>query len=58
MAGFVEGLARGQVSLFPAQMDDYVAADNPVRAVDAFVDGLDLATLGFVTQPLNTGRPG
>ncbi len=58
MAGFVEGVGRGQVSLFPAQIDDYVAEDNPVRAVDVFVDGLDLAKLGFVTKPLATGRPG
>ena len=59
MAGFVEGLGRGQVSLFPARLDDYVADDNPVRAVDAFVDGLDLAKLGFSdTAPLATGRPG
>lgn len=58
MAGFVEGMARGQVSLFPAELDDYVTADNPVRAVDAFVDGLDLGKLGFATEPLATGRPG
>lgn len=58
MAGFVEGLGRNQVSLFPAQLDDYVAGDNPVRAVDAFVDGLDLANLGFTTEALATGRPG
>ena len=58
MAGFVEGVGRGQVSLFPAQLDDYVADDNPVRAVDAFVDGLDLGKLGFTTEPLATGRPG
>ena len=38
MAGFVEGVVRGQVSLFPADLDDYVAEDNPVRAVDAFVE--------------------
>ena len=59
MAGFVEGLDRGQSTLFPARLDDYVADDNPVRAVDAFVDGLDLAKLGFIdTEPLATGRPG
>jgi len=59
MVGFMEGVGRGQVSLFPAQLDDYVADDNPVRAVDAFVDGLDLAKLGFTaTEPLATGRPG
>jgi transposase len=59
MAGFVEGVDRGQSTLFPALLDDYVAEDNPVRAVDIFVDGLDLDKLGFVgVQPLDTGRPG
>ncbi len=59
MAGFVEGIDRGQSTLFPARLDDYVAEDNPVRAVDVFVDGLDLDELGFVgVQPLDTGRPG
>ena len=59
MAGFVEGVDRGQSTLFPALLDDYVAEDNPVRAVDIFVDGLDLEKLGFVgVQPLDKGRPG
>jgi transposase len=59
MAGFVEGVDRGQSTLFPALLDDYVADDNSVRAVDVFVDGLDLERLGFVgVQPLDTGRPG
>jgi transposase len=59
MAGFVEGVDRGQSTLFRALLDDYVADDNPVRAVDVFVDGLDLERLGFVgVQPLDTGRPG
>jgi transposase len=58
MKRFVEGLDRGQSTLFPASLDDYVAEDNPVRAVDVFVDGLDLDTLGFVgVQPLDIGRP-
>ena len=47
MAGFVEGIDRSQHSLFPAVLDDYVAEDNPVRAIEAFVDGLDLGQLGF-----------
>ena len=59
MVGFVEGVDRGQSTLFPALLDDYVTDDNPVRAVDVFVDGLDLERLGFVgVQPLDTGRPG
>jgi hypothetical protein len=54
MKRFVEGLDRGQSTLFPASLDDYVSEDNPVRAVDVFVDGLDLGKLGFVgVQPLD-----
>ncbi len=59
MAGFVEGTDRGQTTLFPARLDDYVSEDNPVRAVDVFVDNLDLDRLGFIrVQPLDLGRPG
>src|SRR6266550_472962 len=58
MSGFVEGIDRSQSSLFPAQLEDYVAEDNLVRAVDAFVDGLDLGKLGFGrVVPLEKGRP-
>jgi len=58
MAGFVQGVDRGQSTLFPASLDDYVAEDNPVRAVELFVEGLDLGKLGFwKVQPLDTGRP-
>lgn len=42
----------------PDCVDDYVGDDNPVRAVDAFVDMLDLAALGFDIEPEPTGRPG
>ena len=59
MAGFVEGVARDQSSLLPATIEDYVGDDNPVRAVDVFVDGLDLRKLGFTSvDPLAMGRPG
>ena len=58
MKRFVEGLGRGQSTLFPASLDDYVGEDNPVRVVDVFVDGLDLGKLGFAgVQPLEIGRP-
>ena len=58
MKRFVEGLDRWQNTLFPASLDDYVTEDNPVRAVDVFVDGLDLRKLGFAgVQPPDTGRP-
>jgi transposase len=59
MAGFVEGVARDQTCLLPVALDDFVGADNPVRAIDAFVDGLDLRKLGFASAvSLDRGRPG
>ena len=45
-------------ALFPERLDDYLGEDNPVRAIDAFVDKLDLAGLGFGgVEPETTGRP-
>ena len=38
---------RSQLLLLPEAVDDYFGADNPVRFIEAFVDGLDLATLGL-----------
>lgn len=59
MGRFVEGEDRSQSILFPERLDDYVGEDNPVRVVDAFVDNLDLAGLGFDRAvPEATGRPG
>jgi transposase len=58
MKRFTEGLDRTQATLLPDCIDDYVAEDNPVRAIDAFVDMLDLAALGFDIEPEATGRPG
>jgi len=49
---------RQQTMLLPEHLDDYVDENSPVRAVDAFLDMLDLATLGFNVQPSSTGRPG
>jgi transposase len=44
--------------LFPKRLDDYLGEDNPVRAIDVFVDELDLAKLGFGgVEPEATGRP-
>ena len=55
----ISGHDRSQLLLLPEAVDDYVAADNPVRFIEAFVDGLDLAALGFIgTVPKATGRPG
>lgn len=58
MKRFIEGEVRTQSVLFPERLDDWIAEDNPVRAVDAFVDELDLAALGFESAtPADTGRP-
>jgi transposase len=59
MKRFVEGEDRRQGVLLPEYLDDWVSEENPVRAIDAFVDALDLAGLGFAgVEPAATGRPG
>ena len=57
MKRFIAGVDREQLTLLPESLDEWVDEDNPVRAIDAFVDGLDLAGLGFKVQPAETGRP-
>jgi transposase len=58
MPRFIEGQDRHQVTLLPESLDDFIAADNAVRVVDAFVDELDLEGLGFEGAiPADTGRP-
>jgi transposase len=58
MKRFIEGEDRSQVTLLPECLDDYIAEDNPVRVVDAFVEELDLHGLGFDgVEPRDTGRP-
>ena len=55
----ISGHDRSQTLLFPEVVDDYVGPDNPVRFIDAFMDGLDLAAAGFVgVDAKPTGRPG
>ena len=55
----ISGFERDQLLLLPEAVDDYVGSDNPVRFIDAFVDGLDLVEAGFGrVQPKATGRPG
>jgi transposase len=59
MAGFIEGVDRGQLSLLPGSLDDWVGENNPVRVIDAFVEALDLKELGFeAVDPAGIGRPG
>ena len=58
MKRFIDGQDRGQLILLPESLDDYVGEDNPVRVVEAFIEELDLAALGFAgVVPEPTGRP-
>ena len=55
----IAGFGRDQLLLLPEAVDDSVEADNPVRFIDAFVDGLGLAGAGFArVEAKATGRPG
>jgi transposase len=58
MKRFVEGVDRGQSMLLPECLDDWIDENNPVRVIDAFVEALNLAELGFAgVEPEVTGRP-
>lgn len=55
---YIEGTSRSQSVLFPESLDEYITQDNPVRFLDAFVDGLRVEELGFGhSVPEGTGRP-
>jgi transposase len=59
MKRFIEGVDRSQATLVPEYLEDWIDEENPVRAVDVFVDDLDLFDLGFErVAPHWTGRPG
>ena len=58
MKRFIEGADCDQATLLPECLEDWVDEDNPVRAIDAFIDALDLSDLGFCgVSPKATGRP-
>src|SRR3974390_1282787 len=58
MRRFVEGTDRGQSTLFPECLEDWICEDNLVRRIDFFVDELELAELGFGgVDPEATDRP-
>ncbi len=58
MSRFIAEADRSQGTLLPLSFDEYVAEESPVRGIDAFVDALDLADLGFAgVGPKATGRP-
>lgn len=54
----MEGQDREQMTLLLDCIEDYIGEDNPVRVIDAFVDGLDLDAIGFKrAEPNEMGRP-
>jgi transposase len=58
MKRFIEGTDRGQSTLFPECLEDWIDENNPVQVIDVFVDELDLAELRFDgITPEATGRP-
>src|SRR5438874_9350831 len=58
MHRFIDGEDRMQQTLLPHSLEDYVSEENPVRVIEAFIDELDLAALGFAgMMPAATGRP-
>jgi transposase len=58
MSGYIEGISRDQVTLFPDRLGDWIDQDHPVRVIDAFVDAMNLAGAGFGRMvPAQTGRP-
>ena len=55
---YIEGMVRSQTALFPKSIDEYIGEENEVRFIDAFVDDLDLRSLGFShCDDVETGRP-
>ena len=58
MRRFVEEADRGQWTLLPECLDDFIDESNPVRVIDVFVEALDLAEMSFEgVEPAATGRP-
>ena len=58
MRRFIEEADRGQSTLLPECLDDFIDEGNPVRVIDVFVDALNLAEMGFGgVDPAATGRP-
>jgi len=59
MKRFIEGENRCQSTLFPESLEDYIAEDNSICIVDAFIDTLKLKQLGFEgAEPSASSRPG
>ena len=47
MKRFIQGQDRSQSTLFPESLEEYIGEENTVRVIDAYVDELDLLSMGF-----------
>lgn len=56
--GYIQGVDRNQIVFHPNTLDAYVSEDNEVRAIDAFINSLDMGAMGFKGEPAKEGRPG
>ena len=56
--GYIQGADRNQIILLPDTLDNYVSKDNEVRAIDVFIDSMDIASMGFKAELASEGRPG
>lgn len=54
---YIQGANREQMPLLPECVEEYVSAENPARLIDAFVESLDMAALGFKAKAAVEGRP-
>ena len=56
--GYIQGVSREQIIMFPESVDEYIDEENAVRVIDAYVDSLDMGGYGFTkAEPKDTGRP-
>lgn len=55
---YIKGADRGQITMMPDCLEDYVTEANPVRVIDAFINGLDIAKIGIRSEAAVEGRPG
>jgi len=55
---YISGEDREQTLLLPDSIEDYLDENNPVRVIDAYINSLDVLSLGFLRAELKeTGRP-
>ena len=54
---YIQGENREQIQLFPISLEEAIEVDNEVRLIDAFVEALEMSSMGFVVDHVENGRP-